>query len=92
MSGFAATQHHSKKTHHSVIATTGKYVDINKASATDLTHLKGVGPKKAAAIVMYREKNGAFKSVDDLTQVKGISSKMLDKIERENPGLIKVSS
>ncbi|ENH7110827.1 ComEA family DNA-binding protein [Vibrio fluvialis] len=48
-------------------------VNINTAPAEELaTLLKGIGLKKAQAIVDYREANGAFKSKEDLTQVKGI--------------------
>ncbi|EEY38151.1 DNA uptake protein [Vibrio mimicus MB451] len=48
-------------------------VNINTASAEELaTLLKGIGLKKAQAIVDYREANGPFISIDDLTNVKGI--------------------
>jgi len=53
-------------------------VDINKASAEEISaSLKGVGVKKAEAIVTYRKANGAFSSLDDLTNVKGIGKKTL---------------
>ncbi|EEW07212.1 conserved hypothetical protein [Vibrio mimicus VM603] len=48
-------------------------VNVNTASAEELaTLLKGIGLKKAQAIVDYREANGPFISIDDLTKVKGI--------------------
>ncbi len=48
-------------------------VDINSADhLTIAKHIKGVGDKKAAAIVRYREENGLFSSVDELVKVKGI--------------------
>jgi len=54
-------------------------VDINSADAETLaTTMQGVGDKKAAAIVAEREKNGPFKSIDDLTRVKGISEKTVE--------------
>lgn len=60
-------------------------IDINTASAEQLSEsLNGVGPQKAAAIVAYREQNGPFRSLDDLTKVKGIGASLLDK----NKGLI----
>jgi competence protein ComEA len=54
-------------------------VNINTADEAALTSVKGVGKSKAKAIIAYREKNGAFKSVDDLTKVKGIKEKSLAK-------------
>ncbi len=58
-------------------------VDINTAdSAIIAKHVKGVGDKKAAAIIRYREQHGLFSSVDDLTKVKGIGQKTVE-INRE---------
>jgi competence protein ComEA len=61
-------------------------IDINKANADLLTSLPGVGPKKAADIVRYRDLNGDFGSVEELVNVKGIGKKMVAKIS----GLVKV--
>jgi competence protein ComEA len=55
-------------------------VNINAADASTLAQdLKGIGPVKAQAIVEYRQKHGAFHSVDELAQVKGISQKLIDR-------------
>jgi len=54
-------------------------LDLNTASAPELAAaLSGVGPKKAEAIVTYREQNGEFQSVDEITQVSGIGPKLLE--------------
>jgi competence protein ComEA len=54
-------------------------VDINTADAATIAkEILGVGPKKAQAIVTYREQNGPFVTVDDLTKIKGISEKIVD--------------
>lgn len=54
-------------------------VDINKADAgTIAKELEGVGLARAQAIVAYREKNGSFKSANDLLKVKGIGPKVLE--------------
>jgi len=48
-------------------------VDINTADAATLARvLHNVGPAKAEAIIAWREENGAFKSIEQLAQVKGI--------------------
>jgi competence protein ComEA len=47
-------------------------VDLNRATTADLDRLPGVGPATAAAIVAYREAHGAFRSIDELTDVPGI--------------------
>jgi competence protein ComEA len=55
-------------------------VNINTAdAATMAARLNGVGESKAEAIVAYREEHGAFKSVDQLAQVKGIGLKTVEK-------------
>ncbi len=62
-------------------------VDINTADADTLAEeLNGVGQSKAVAIVAYREKNGPFKSVDDLAQVAGIGHTTVEK-NRSNVSL-----
>jgi len=55
-------------------------VNINSASATEIAStLKGIGLKTAEAIVAFREANGAFTSIESITQVKGVGSKTLKK-------------
>lgn len=55
-------------------------VDINTADVKTLDKaMKGVGPKTAQAIVDYRAKNGPFKSVDDLTKIKGVGKATVEK-------------
>ncbi len=55
-------------------------VDINRATAQELTSLQGIGPPKAQAIVEYRQKKGQFNSTKDLTKVKGIGPKIVEKL------------
>ena len=55
-------------------------VDINTASVSELTALNGIGNVKAQAIVEYREKNGGFKTVDELKAVRGIGDKTLEQL------------
>ena len=55
-------------------------VNINTADAKSLAaNINGIGEKKAAAIVQYRKKHGPFKSADDLTNIKGIGPKLIEK-------------
>ena len=58
-------------------------VNINTASSAELEALPGIGPAKAKAIVEYRQKNGAFKSVEELKNVKGIGDAVLNKLKAE---------
>jgi competence protein ComEA len=59
------------------MAANGK-ININTATADELTQLQKVGPKTAERIVAYRDTNGPFKTVDDLKNVKGIGDKILE--------------
>ncbi|MCG6886258.1 MAG: helix-hairpin-helix domain-containing protein [Proteobacteria bacterium] len=55
-------------------------VNINTADAKALaTNIKGVGAKKAEAIVQYRSEHGPFKKPEDLTKIKGIGPKLIEK-------------
>lgn len=53
-------------------------VNLNTASINELTALKGIGEKKAQAIVDYREKQGKFTTVDQLAEVSGIGPATLE--------------
>jgi len=57
-------------------------VDINNASKSELMSLKGIGEKKADEIIAHREVK-CFKTVADITAVKGIGEKFIEK-NKEN--------
>ena len=55
-------------------------IDVNSASASEIAEaMTGIGLKRAEAIVEFREKNGRFRSLDDLVLVKGIGASTLEK-------------
>lgn len=54
-------------------------VNINTADAETLAaNIKGVGDKKAEAIVEYRKAHGPFQKAEDLTNIKGIGPKLIE--------------
>lgn len=55
-------------------------VDLNRASATELDVLPGVGPATAAAIITWRDENGRFRTVEDLLEVPGIGPTRLERL------------
>jgi competence protein ComEA len=62
-------------------------VNVNTADAATIAReLDGIGPAKAQSIVEYRQKNGPFKTPEDLLKVQGIGDKVLD----QNKGNIRV--
>ena len=67
-------------------------VNINKADLATLEKVKFLGPKKAKLLLNYRQEHGDFKSVEDLTKVKGIGKKTLARIEAKNEVKLSTSS
>jgi competence protein ComEA len=62
-----------------IAAAWGGPVNLNTADASTLAkELDGIGKAKAQAIVEYRQKNGPFRSPEDLLKVEGIGQKVLD--------------
>ena len=57
-------------------------ININRATEAELTSLHGIGSSKAQAIILYREMFGGFKTVDELTKVKGIGAKTIEENRR----------
>ncbi len=77
---YAASHHQvpaKQPTSKQAIQTT---ININHADFKQLQTIKGLGQKKAQALLDYRKAHGNFKSADDLTQVKGINEKLAKKI------------
>jgi competence protein ComEA len=60
------------------LADKGEKININTATVEELVNLKRIGPKYAERIVQYRETNGPFVKVEDITKVKGIGPKTLE--------------
>ena len=56
-------------------------VNVNKATTEELIKVRGIGPVMAKRIIEHRDKNGAFKSIEDLTQVQGIGGNKLQRIK-----------
>jgi competence protein ComEA len=56
-------------------------IDLNTATAAQLTTLPGIGPKKAEAIVQYRTEKGRFMAIEELKAVKGIGEKTFESIK-----------
>ena len=56
-------------------------ININTASATEIEALPGIGAKTAALIVEYRQKNGPFKKIEELMNVRGVGEKNFLKLK-----------
>ncbi len=69
-------------------ATATEPVNLNAATAAQLQTLPGIGASTAQRIVDYRQKNGSFKKIEELMNVKGIGEKSFLKLKP----LITVSS
>jgi len=63
------------------LAAAADKVNINTADKEVLSSLTGIGPVTAERIIEYRDKNGPFKSKEEITKVKGIGEKTFEKIK-----------
>ena len=63
--------------------TKGTLVNINTATQSELESLTGIGPSMASKIIDYRDKNGKFKSREDIKNVPGIGSSKYESIKDE---------
>jgi competence protein ComEA len=57
-------------------------INLNSASREDLMKISGIGDKTAGNILSYREKNGKFKVIDELMNVKGIGEAKFAKFKK----------
>lgn len=55
-------------------------IDINTATIAELDELPGIGEVLGGRIIAYREENGPFTSVDELSNIEGISTRLVDEI------------
>ncbi|MDP9803875.1 competence protein ComEA [Acinetobacter calcoaceticus] len=76
-----STQHssHSNAPKSLTMTDSSRQVHLNQANIDELQKLKGIGEKKAQAIVEYRQKNGGFKNIDEFKNVKGIGPAIFEK-------------
>ena len=79
--GPAQAQQEKTSSRNGAKPTTTSTVNINTASATDLEGLPGIGAKTAARIVEYRQKNGPFKKIEELMNVRGVGEKNFLKLK-----------
>ncbi|WP_277713215.1 ComEA family DNA-binding protein [Paenibacillus mucilaginosus] len=63
-------------------ASSAALLNLNQATAEQLDALPGIGPSRAAAIIeLRRKRGGAFRSLDELLEIKGIGEKSLQKLK-----------
>lgn len=56
-------------------------ININTASAAELTAINGIGEARAGDIISYREQNGAFSNIEDIMKVPGIKDGLFNRIK-----------
>ncbi|MDL4841477.1 helix-hairpin-helix domain-containing protein [Aquibacillus rhizosphaerae] len=66
-----------------VETVTNQKIKINSATKEEILVLPGIGEVKAEAIISYREENGPFKTVEELSNVIGIGEKTVEKLKED---------
>jgi competence protein ComEA len=64
-----------------VVAASTEIINLNTATAVQLGSLPGIGPKTADLIIQYRQKNGPFKKVEEIMNVRGVGEKSFLKLK-----------
>jgi len=64
-----------------VSSTSSDIINLNTASAAQIATLPGIGPKTADLIIQYRQKNGGFKKVEEIMNVRGVGEKSFLKLK-----------
>src|SRR5205085_10085685 len=62
-------------------AASAEIVNLNTATAAQIGTLPGIGPKTADLIIQYRQKNGPFKKVEEIMNVRGVGEKSFLKLK-----------
>jgi competence protein ComEA len=75
-----AAQRGTKPSVSAAVAST-EVVNLNSATALQIASLPGIGPKTAELIVQYRVKNGPFKKIEEIMNVRGVGEKSFLKIK-----------
>ena len=70
-----------KATKLAVSSTSSDIINLNTASAAQIATLPGIGPKTADLIIQYRQKNGGFKKVEEIMNVRGVGEKSFLKLK-----------
>jgi competence protein ComEA len=81
LGGPSVTADQSKAAPSKATATAASPVNINTASPAQIETLPGIGARTAARIVEYRQKNGGFKKIEELMNVKGVGEKSFLKLK-----------
>ena len=76
-----AAQESSRKNTESSSASTSAPINLNTASVAQLETLPGIGRSTAERILEYRQKNGSFKKIEDLMNVRGVGEKSFLKLK-----------
>ncbi|HYT77527.1 MAG TPA: helix-hairpin-helix domain-containing protein [Vicinamibacterales bacterium] len=76
-----ASTRSSRSTSSRAAAAPSAPVNLNTATQAQLESLPGIGPKAAQRILEYRQKNGQFKKIEDLMNVKGVGEKSFLKLK-----------